>query len=269
MSTISISPSNGSLPLGQSQKFTATVLGQPEGSTISYSWKIDGDVSVNNSTNTLDFLSKSPRTYTIEVTATITSSEGESEVITATTSFTSVNNIKASITPKFQEATQLDEVTLSVDVIGAPDGSKIEYLWSNGATTKSFTKHVIIEGTYIFNCLVNITLQNGEVISIQTEDSSIKVNEKEVSNVYAHPLPHRNSAYIWVGWWVMEEIQRLTLDGKNWKLDFVGSKYEDHILILVNLLADYPELDVQESKNGRIIHKSALDLGIIYDYYIY
>ncbi|QEG06304.1 capsid and scaffold protein [Shigella phage JK42] len=32
------------------------------------------------------------------------------------------------------------------------------------------------------------------------------------------------------------------------------------------MMKDYPEVDVQESRNGYIIHKTALETGIIYTY---
>lgn len=83
---------------------------------------------------------------------------------------------------------------------------------------------------------------------------------------YVHPLPQRTSAYIWCGWWVMDEIQKMTLEGKSWKTDDPDSEYYLHRYTLQKMLTDYPEVDVQESRNGYIIHKSALDAGIIYFY---
>ena len=79
-----------------------------------------------------------------------------------------------------------------------------------------------------------------------------------------HPLPCRNSAYIWVGWWVMDEIEKLTNEGKDWKNPPEDSKYKPHLATLAKMITDYPEVDVQESRHGRIVHRSALDLGVIY-----
>ncbi|EMK4141246.1 hypothetical protein V8280_003987 [Escherichia coli] len=83
---------------------------------------------------------------------------------------------------------------------------------------------------------------------------------------YVHPLPHRTSAYIWCGWWVMDEIQKMTEEGKDWKTDDPDSKYYLHRYTLQKMMKDYPEVDVQESRNGYIIHKTALETGIIYTY---
>ena len=83
---------------------------------------------------------------------------------------------------------------------------------------------------------------------------------------YVHPLPQRTSAYIWCGWWVMDEIQKMTLEGKDWKTEDPDSDYYLHRYTLAQMIVDYPEVDVQESRNGYIIHKSALEAGIIYTY---
>lgn len=90
--------------------------------------------------------------------------------------------------------------------------------------------------------------------------------EPEGELPYVHPLPHRTSAYIWCGWWVMDEIQKMTEEGKDWKIDDPGSKYYLHRYTLQKMMKDYPEVDVQESRNGYIIHKTALETGIIYTY---
>lgn len=92
------------------------------------------------------------------------------------------------------------------------------------------------------------------------------VPEPEGELPYVHPLPHRTSAYIWCGWWVMDEIQKMTEEGKDWKTDDPDSKYYLHRYTLQKMMKDYPEVDVQESRNGYIIHKTALETGIIYTY---
>lgn len=62
----------------------------------------------------------------------------------------------------------------------------------------------------------------------------------------------------------MDEIQEMTVAGKDWKLDDTDSDYYLHRYTLAKMLDDYPEVDVQESRNGRIVHRSALEAGIIY-----
>ena len=55
-------------------------------------------------------------------------------------------------------------------------------------------------------------------------------------------------------------------EGKDWKTEDPDSKYYLHRYTLQKMMKDYPEVDVQESRNGYIIHKTALETGIIYTY---
>ena len=57
----------------------------------------------------------------------------------------------------------------------------------------------------------------------------------------------------------------MTLEGKDWKTAIeADTPYYCHLAVLAKMINDYPEVDVQESRNGRIVHRSALDTGIIY-----
>lgn len=63
----------------------------------------------------------------------------------------------------------------------------------------------------------------------------------------------------------MDAIQKLTEEGKDWKTATASdTPYYCHLATLAKMIADYPEVDVQESRNGRIVHRTALDAGIIY-----
>ncbi|UNA02296.1 putative hoc protein [Serratia phage SP1] len=98
-----------------------------------------------------------------------------------------------------------------------------------------------------------------DVVEIPSEEPD------ECKGIYIHELPHRDSAYIWCGWWIMQEIERLTDQGKDWKtVTSADTQYYCHLKILSKMLVDFPEVDVQESRNGYIVHRSALDAGIIY-----
>lgn len=116
---------------------------------------------------------------------------------------------------------------------------------------------------------VNVISHDKGLVETETAEASTKLTVEEpfgpeVDAVYVHPLPHRNSAYIWSGWWVMDEIDRLTNLGIDWKTAPSDSKYSLHLKVLAKMIVDYPEVDVQESRNGRIVHRSALEVGIIY-----
>lgn len=121
------------------------------------------------------------------------------------------------------------------------------------------------------NTVPEAEAETAEATTTITAEGQVQVTDKvapepEGELPYVHPLPHRTSAYIWCGWWVMDEIQKMTEEGKDWKTEDPDSKYYLHRYTLQKMMKDYPEVDVQESRNGYIIHKTALETGIIYTY---
>ena len=182
--SITLAPLNPTIKVGDSQQFTATLTGEPEGSTVTYEWKID-DVVQSSVTNTLDYTASTTGTKVVKVTSTTKVDAQPDDVQTATTNLT-----------------------------------------------------------------------------VNTAEPEIPA---ECPILYVHPLPWRSSAYIWAGWWVMDAIQKLTEEGKDWKTATASdTPYYCHLATLAKMIADYPEVDVQESRNGRIVHRTALDAGIIY-----
>ncbi|WVT33302.1 hypothetical protein PS49_198 [Aeromonas phage PS49] len=182
--SITLAPLNPTIKVGDSHQFTATLTGAPEGSTVTYEWKID-DVVQSSVTNTLDYTASTTGTKVVKVTSTTKVDAQPDDVQTATTNLT-VNAAEPEI-------------------------------------------------------------------------------PAECPILYVHPLPWRSSAYIWAGWWVMDAIQKLTEEGKDWKTATASdTPYYCHLATLAKMIADYPEVDVQESRNGRIVHRTALDAGIIY-----
>lgn len=91
------------------------------------------------------------------------------------------------------------------------------------------------------------------------------IKSEECPIIYVHPLPQRQSAYIWCGWWVLDAMQKLTLEGKDWKTATKeDTPYYCHLAVLNWMVETYPDVDVQESRNGRIVHRSAIEHGIVY-----
>ncbi|AXY82716.1 head outer capsid protein [Acinetobacter phage KARL-1] len=358
--TLQISPVNPSVEKGKTQKFTATVTGAPEGSTVEYKWEVDG-VAQTSTTNTLDYVTTKVGTNVIKVTST-TKVEGEADdVKTATTNLT-VTKITQTTTGSIATSKPTinfgESYTATATVAGQPAGATITYLWSDGSTTATTTKTPTAPGTIKLTCKITVKASDytdkiidsneltitvnktamtgvnfnvladssdvkvGDVYSVDAiasggpagvtyayawntgettakinvtassvgtvnhectltathanylpftvkKSTSVNVSEKEIvipedKRQYVHPLPHRNSAYIWAGWWVMDEIEKITKTGGDWKQPPEDNPYYYHLLTLAKMLVDFPEVDVQESRHGRIVHRSALDTGIIY-----
>lgn len=228
--TVDITPKTPTGVIDQTQQFTATLSGQTGDGPITYAWTVD-DVPQDGAEATFSYVLKGPAGQkTIKVVATNTLSEGGPETAEATTTITVQNKTQTT--------------TLAVTP-GSPDAGVI-------GTPVEFTAADYDSKT------ITATGQ------VQVTDKVAPEPEGELP--YVHPLPHRTSAYIWCGWWVMDEIQKMTEEGKDWKTDDPDSKYYLHRYTLQKMMKDYPEVDVQESRNGYIIHKTALETGIIYTY---
>jgi hypothetical protein len=165
------------------------------------------------------------------------------------------------------------EATFTATTSGAAAAGTETFVWTvDGQPQASVTGTLTITASGVGSKVVKVVATNTPTEGApETAEgtASLVVEVRPPSGVddlpYVHPLPFRGSAYIWCGWWVMDEIQSMTNESKDWKTDSSGL-YWEHRYVLQQMLADYPEVDVQESRNGRIIHRSALDVGIIYDY---
>lgn len=196
-------------------------------------------------------------------------------------------------------------VQFTAALVSQPVGASATYKWYvddsqvGGETNSTFNYTPTTSGVKRIKCVAQVTAENYNEKEVTSNEVSLTVNKKTMNpqvtltppsinvqqdasatftaNVtdapepegelpYVHPLPHRTSAYIWCGWWVMDEIQKMTEEGKDWKTEDPDSKYYLHRYTLQKMMKDYPEVDVQESRNGYIIHKTALETGIIYTY---
>lgn len=70
----------------------------------------------------------------------------------------------------------------------------------------------------------------------------------------------RNEAYMWIGWWVWDEIREAVRLGEDWTVDITNSdyKYKCELQKVADLLAKYPEVEIQESRNGYILERKDL-----------
>ena len=215
---------------------------------------------------------------TVKVVATVTPAEGDPETAEAETTLTVNNKTMPAITLTLSPTSVSKEIgqsqVVTADVTGAPSGASIAYVWKRGSsvisgqTGKTITVTESAEANYTLNCEVTVSAAD---YTPATATKGVEVvftkkvaPEPDGELPYIHPLPFRGTAYIWCGWWVMDEIQRMTVEGKDWKLDDPDSDYYLHRYTLAKMLDDYPEVDVQESRNGYIVHRTALEAGIIY-----
>lgn len=274
--TVSIAPLTPTAVIGATTNFTATGAGAAVAGTESFVWTVDG-VPQASVIATMDYIAAGPAgSKVIKVVATTTPEEGEPETAEAQTTIT-VNNKTMSATATLTTSTPTvkvgQEYKASANVTGEPGGATITYLWSTGETTKDITRTATVAGPVSLTCQITVSAADydNQVINpaavVVTVEEAEPVIPEECPLIYVHPLPVRNTAYIWCGWWVMDAIQKLTSESKDWKkATKEDTPYYCHLAVLAKMLSDYPEVDVQESRNGRIVHRSALEVGIIYDY---
>ena len=265
--------------IGTPVQFTAALVSQPDGASATYQWYVD-DSQIGGETNsTFNYTPTTSGVKRIKCVAQVTAENYNEKEVTSNEVSLTVNkktmNPQVTLTPPSINVQQDASATFTANVTDAPEEAQIEYSWKKDSSpveesTNVYTVDTSSIGSQTIEVTATVTATDYDSKTI-TAEGQVQVTDKvapepEGELPYVHPLPHRTSAYIWCGWWVMDEIQKMTEEGKDWKTEDPDSKYYLHRYTLQKMMKDYPEVDVQESRNGYIIHKTALETGIIYTY---
>lgn len=274
--SVTLTPSSITAEKGAEASFKADVTGAPAGASVAYSWTKDGS-PVEGSTSTLEIDTSTIGSQVIEVSAVVSAPDYKPVTVTKTGNVTitkkTMSGVSVTLTPESITTEQGSEASFKANVIGAPEGASGVYSWTkDGSPVEGSTSTLVIDtsdiGSQVIGVSVDVSAEDYTPVTVtKTGDVTITKRvapEPDGELPYIHPLPFRGTAYIWCGWWVMDEIQRMTVEGKDWKLDDPDSDYYLHRYTLAKMLDDYPEVDVQESRNGYIVHRTALEAGIIY-----
>ncbi|EFW0222341.1 PKD domain-containing protein [Shigella sonnei] len=278
--TITVTPDSPSAGvIGTPVQFTAALVSQPVGASATYKWYVD-DSQVGGETNsTFNYTPTTSGVKRIKCVAQVTAENYNEKEVTSNEVSLTVNkktmNPQVTLTPPSINVQQDALATFTANVTDAPEEAQIEYSWKKDSSsvegsTNVYTVDTSSIGSQTIEVTAVVTATDYDSKTVKTT-GQVQVTDKvapepEGELPYVHPLPHRTSAYIWCGWWVMDEIQKMTEEGKDWKTEDPDSKYYLHRYTLQKMMKDYPEVDVQESRNGYIIHKTALETGIIYTY---
>lgn len=278
--TLAVTPASPAAGvIGTAVEFTAALASQPVGASATYQWYVD-DSQVGGETNsTFSYTPTTSGVKRIKCVAQVTAADYDAKEVTSNEVSLTVNkktmNPQVTLTPPSINVQQDALATFTANVTDAPEEAQIEYSWKKDSSpvegsTNVYTVDTSSIGSQTIEVTATVTAADYDSKTI-TAEGQVQVTDKvapepEGELPYVHPLPHRTSAYIWCGWWVMDEIQKMTEEGKDWKTDDPDSKYYLHRYTLQKMMKDYPEVDVQESRNGYIIHKTALETGIIYTY---
>lgn len=274
--SVTLTPSSITTEKGATASFTAAVTGAPAGASVAYSWTKDGS-PVEGSTSTLEIDTSTIGSQVIEVSAVVSAPDYKPVTVTKTGNVTitkkTMSGVSVALTPESITTEQGSEASFKANVIGAPEGATGVYSWTkDGSPVEGSTSTLVIDtsdiGSQVIGVSVDVSAEDYTPVTV-TKTGNVTITKRVAPEPdgelpYIHPLPFRGTAYIWCGWWVMDEIQRMTVEGKDWKLDDPDSDYYLHRYTLAKMLDDYPEVDVQESRNGYIVHRTALEAGIIY-----
>ncbi|UFK27263.1 hypothetical protein LDJ77_00015 [Escherichia phage UoN_LDJ77_1] len=278
--TLSVTPANPAAGvIGTAVEFTAALASQPPGASATYQWYVDGSLVDGETTTTFNYTPTTVGAKTVKCVAQVTAENYNEKEVTSNEVSLTVNkktmNPRVTLTPPSINVQQDASATFTANVTDAPEEAQIEYSWKKDSSpvegsTNVYTVDTSSIGSQTIEVTATVTATDYDSKTI-TAEGQVQVTDKvapepEGELPYVHPLPHRTSAYIWCGWWVMDEIQKMTEEGKDWKTEDPDSKYYLHRYTLQKMMKDYPEVDVQESRNGYIIHKTALETGIIYTY---
>lgn len=274
--SVTLTPSSITAEKGAEASFKADVTGAPAGASVAYSWTKDGS-PVEGSTSTLEIDTSTIGSQVIEVSAVVSAPDYKPVTVTKTGNVTitkkTMSGVSVTLTPESITTEQGSEASFKANVIGAPEGATGVYSWTkDGSPVEGSTSTLVIDtsdiGSQVIGVSVDVSAEDYTPVTV-TKTGNVTITKRvapapDGELPYVHPLPFRGTAYIWCGWWVMDEIQRMTVEGKDWKLDDPDSDYYLHRYTLAKMLDDYPEVDVQESRNGYIVHRTALEAGIIY-----
>lgn len=278
--TLAVTPDSPSAGvIGTPVQFTAALASQPPGASATYQWHVDGSPVGEATSTTFNYTPTTSGVKTIKCVAQVTATDYDAKEVTSNEVSLTVNkktmNPQVTLTPPSINVQQDASATFTANVTDAPEEAQIAYSWKKDSSpvegsTNVYTVDTSSVGSQTIEVTAIVTATDYDSKTI-TAEGQVQVTDKvapepEGELPYVHPLPHRTSAYIWCGWWVMDEIQKMTEEGKDWKTDDPDSKYYLHRYTLQKMMKDYPEVDVQESRNGYIIHKTALETGIIYTY---
>lgn len=278
--TLAVTPDSPSAGvIGTPVQFTAALASQPPGASATYQWHVDGSPVSEATSATFNYTPTTSGVKKIKCVAQVTATDYDALSVTSNEVSLMVNkktmNPQIALTPPSINVQQDASATFTANVTGAPEAAQITYSWKKDSSpvegsTNVYTIDTSSVGSQTIEVTAVVTATDYDSKTVKTT-GQVQVTDKvapepEGELPYVHPLPHRTSAYIWCGWWVMDEIQKMAEEGKDWKTDDPDSKYYLHRYTLQKMMKDYPEVDVQESRNGYIIHKTALETGIIYTY---
>jgi hypothetical protein len=276
MITVGISPETITVGYGDTY-FITSVVTVPEGYTAEFEWLIDKKY-VGTYGQTFQIQASHIGSFNIASRVRLTSPTGEVNYYESPACNVTIlkrsmmDDIDAEVIYPVKPVYRIGE-TIKMEVkVNHPDPDHITgVLWKNQygdiIGIGRFYEHTIMEMHDVVNVKVDVA---SEMVNYFTKYMTfilegVEIPESDDCIRYIHPLDHRDSAYIWCGWWVMDEIERSFVEGVDWKNpDGTDLKYQCDLKTLSKMLTVYPNVEVQESRNGYFVNRAMLESGDIY-----
>lgn len=139
--------------------------------------------------------------------------------------------------------------------------ANVEYSWYVndellvGENTNQIVLNLESLGQVNLKCNISISGDGIETKTVSALDT-INVVEKLYTNIkYVHPLPWRKNVYFWLGWWVLDIIEDCKKNNTDWRELIGESEYSLDLNTVLYILETYPDVSVQESRNGYILDR--------------
>lgn len=149
-------------------------------------------------------------------------------------------------------ATPTEQLDYTLTSQWTKDGSPI-----SGATSLTYSKTgVVIADTGVYaisNRIQRLSVNIGSASVSTLINLTVTANVLE-SKWYVVPLDYRDTSFTWIGYWVLDEIR----SNSDWFTNYQTLKYKDEIETIVKAFNDYGEVELMESRNGRILKVSDL-----------
>lgn len=264
---ISITSNKTSILTNEQTTITVDVTKHPSNSTISYKWFKNNVVVVGETGKSINVESPTASTIKFKCEVLVVAENYNNFSATTTEQSITVKNrtltATASIEPVESSINTGNSIEIEV-LTNNPQSANVTYEWSTGETTQKIKFPGSISGSFEVSCVVTFTKVGYDTLVSPKLISKISVSIDEEGVKYIHPLESRNSAYLWSGWWVMDEIQKAVKENINWKDQNANVKYKDDMKTIAYTLENYPNVEIQESRNGYILNRETIENGDIY-----
>lgn len=157
-SVLKLTPTSTTINVGNTQKFTASLTGVPEGGNTTYVWTVDGAPQAST-TDTMEYKATKVGTNVIKVVSTTKVQDVADDIQEASVS---VNVNKNTMTVSVLASTTTTTIALGetysikCDVTGQPPSATITYKWDSGETTQTITGAGSVLGPMSRKCTVTV-----------------------------------------------------------------------------------------------------------------